>query len=130
MWNSYDLDEVRELFLDGPGLTYFSSEREGVIRGMDSLLDHHRGFGFLPGGDERASRLWVEGLEEDIFGDAAVLTGTWFFQSDVGSPEGPQKGPVTFVCVRRADGWKFVHMNFSEYGSTGADSSLSDSIQR
>jgi hypothetical protein len=125
MWNSYDLDQVRELFLDDERLTYFSSEREGVIRGMDALLEHHRGFGFLPGGDERDSRLWVEGLRADLLGEVAVLTGIWYFQS---SPEAemepeaeaeaetdPQRGPVTFVCVKDGGGWRFTHMNFSEY---------------
>lgn len=131
MWNSYDLDQVRELFLDDERLTYFSSEREGVIRGMDALLEHHRGFGFLPGGDERDSRLWVEGLRADLLEEVAVLTGIWYFQP---SPEGemepeaemepdaetepgtdPQRGPVTFVCVKDGGGWRFTHMNFSEY---------------
>jgi len=132
MWNSYDLDEVGELFLDDPGLTYFSSEREGVIRGMDALMDHHRGFGFVSGGEERASRLWVEDLAAASFGEAAVLTGIWFFQSDAESSETPQKGPVTFVCVRQADGWRFVHMNFSEYsppeGASSSDPSSGSAV--
>ena len=53
MWNSYDLDEVKELFLDDTRLTYFSSEKEGVIRGMEAVLEHHRGFGFVPGGESK-----------------------------------------------------------------------------
>lgn len=62
MWSSYDLDQVEELFLDDPRLTYFSSEKEGVIRGKEALLKHHRGFGFLPGGESRASRLWLDSV--------------------------------------------------------------------
>ena len=115
MWNSYDLNQVEALFLDDSRLTYFSSEKEGVIRGMEALLEHHRGFGFVPGGESRTSRLWLEGVEKDLLGDAAVMTGIWFFQSDGGSPDPPQKGPVTIVCVRVEGGWRFVHMNFSEY---------------
>ena len=37
MWNSYDLDEVTELFLDDPSLTYFSSEKQGSFGGWPPL---------------------------------------------------------------------------------------------
>ena len=63
MWNSYDLDEVNELFLDDPGLTYFSSEKEGVIRGMEAVLEHHRGFGFVPGGGSKRHPSMAGGVE-------------------------------------------------------------------
>lgn len=115
MWNSYDLDEVNELFLDDDRLTYFSSEKEGVIRGMDAVLEHHRGFGFVPGGEAKGTRLWLEGLNTDLLGDVAVATGLWYFQSEGGPPGEPQKGPVTFVSVWDSHRWRFVHMNFSEY---------------
>jgi ketosteroid isomerase-like protein len=115
MWNSYDLDEVRRLFLDDSRLTYFSSEREGVIRGMDAILEHHRGFGFVSGGVSKPSRLWLEGLETDTFGDFAVVTGLWYFQADAETDALPQKGPVTFVAVWTAGEWRFVHLNFSNY---------------
>jgi hypothetical protein len=113
MWNSYDLDQVEKLFLSDDRLTYFSSEREGVIRGLEELLEHHRGFGFVPGGNPGGTRLWVEYLRSDSFGDVAVLTGIWFFQGGEGDP--PQRGPVTFVTVRDSGQWRFVHMTFSEY---------------
>ena len=115
MWNSYDLDQVSRLFLHDSRLTYFSSEREGVIQGMEALLDHHRGFGFVPGGEEKGTRLWVDGLRVDLLDDAAVLTGIWYFETNPGSTEDPQQGPVTIVCHRTGEGWRFVHMNFSEY---------------
>jgi ketosteroid isomerase-like protein len=115
MWNSYDIDQVPNLFLDDDRLTYFSSEKEGVIRGMEAVLEHHRGFGFLPGGDSKPTRLWVEGLRTDLLGEMAIITGIWFFQSTEESAGEPQKGPVTFVCVREGGEWRFVHMNFSEY---------------
>jgi hypothetical protein len=115
MWNSYDLDEVSQLFLDDPRLTYFSSEKEGVIRGMEALVEHHRGFGFVPGGEERASRLWLEDLETDLYGDLALVTGLWCFRSEEAGAEDPQKGPVTIVAVWRSGEWYFAHMNFSEY---------------
>lgn len=119
MWNRYDLDRVGELFIADDRLTYFSSEYEGVIRGFQAILDHHRGFGFVPGGEDRGVRLWLEDLEEDRFGEAAVLTAIWYFQR---APEGsqldsepPQRGPVTFVCLETRDGWRFVHMTFGNY---------------
>jgi ketosteroid isomerase-like protein len=115
MWNSYDLDEVGRLFMDDDRLTYFSSEKEGVIRGMEALLKHHRGFGFQSGGDSRTSRLWVDGLTADLFGPTAVMTGIWYFQTDPTDSTTPQKGPVTFVCVSDGGRWSFVHMNFSSY---------------
>jgi hypothetical protein len=128
MWNAYDLDRVRELFLDDARLSYLSSEREGVIHGMEALLEHHRGFGFVPGGKEQPNRLWVEEVGVDLFGAAAVLTGIWFFQR--GAPVGsdlsgepaalPQRGPVTFVCVFQGGRWWFVHMNFSDYPTPGS----------
>ena len=56
MWNSYELDQVGELFLTDDRVTYFSSEFEGVIQGFDAVLEHHRGFGFTSGGAERGTR--------------------------------------------------------------------------
>jgi hypothetical protein len=121
MWNTYDLDRVGDLFLDEPGLTYFSSEREGVIRGMGALVEHHEGFGFTPGGTEQPNRLWVEDLGVDLFGHAAVLTGIWYFQrggdEDLAAPL--QRGPVTFVSLFRSGRWWFVHMHFANYPAPG-----------
>ena len=116
MWNAYDLDGVEDLFLDEPGLTYFSSEREGVIRGIAALMEHHQGFGFIPGGMEQPNRLWVEDLGVDLFGDAAVLTGIWSFRRGGEGAAGPvQRGPVTFVSLFRQGRWWFVHMHFANY---------------
>ena len=119
MWNSYDLDQVGELFLADERLSYFSSEREGVIRGYEAVVEHHRGFGFVPGGAETGSRLWLEEVGVERFRGMAVVTAIWYFQ---GGGEGerqpaspPQRGPVTFVCVLEEGRWWFVHMNFSAY---------------
>ena len=60
MWNSYDLDEVHGLFVADETVSYFSSERDGLIEGIDDLVAHHEGFGFRSGGAENASRLWLE----------------------------------------------------------------------
>ena len=114
MWNSYDLDRVGDLFLMDGRLSYFSSEFEGVIQGFEAVMEHHRGFGFVPGGEDLGNRLWVEGLTEDVLGETAVLTGIWFFQrADATAP--PQRGPVTFVAALSEGGWRFAHMNFGTY---------------
>lgn len=116
LWNSYDLNQVSALFLDDPGLTYFSSEVEGLIRGMEAVLEHHRGFGFVPGGADSGNRLWLEEIQVDEFRGAAVVTAIWYFSSAAEDAGPAQRGPVTFVCVPGEDGWRFVHMNFAEYG--------------
>ncbi|MGW8266418.1 MAG: hypothetical protein ACWGSQ_08625 [Longimicrobiales bacterium] len=137
MWNTYDLDRVADLFLTDDRLTYFSSESEGVIRGFDAVVEHHRGFGFARGGVDRGASLWLEGLTGDTFGDAAILTAVWYFQREEttavedsvgvrgdgsrgGEPAsvpvvGPQRGPVTFVSVLEQGRWRFAHMNFGNY---------------
>jgi hypothetical protein len=80
----------------------------------------------------------LEDLQVDIFDDAAVLTGMWFFQrapepdTGPGSPEEktdsaqvdvsePQWGPATFVCVEEDGQWRFVHMTFGEYRPDSGD---------
>lgn len=119
MWNSYDLDQVEELFLTDDRVTYFSSEFEGVIQGFDAVVEHHRGFGFTPGGEDRGTRLWVEGITEEVFGGTAVLTGVWYFErttpDEQATASQPQRGPVTFVCVLDQNRWRFAHMNFGNY---------------
>ncbi len=82
---------------------------------MDSVLEHHCGFGFGPGGVSKPNRLWLEGMQTDTFGDVAVMTGLWCFQSDGESDAAPQRGPVTMVAVWTAGDWRFVHLNFSNY---------------
>ncbi len=113
MWNGYDLDAVDELFLPDSTLTYFSSEREGLIRGIAAVREHHAGFSFASGGRETDTRLWLEQLGIDRFGDTAVVTAIWFFQR--AGEETPQRGPVTALCVRRDTRWRIAHMNFSTY---------------
>jgi len=111
-WNTYDLDQLEELFLNDNRLTYFSSEKEGAIIGFDAIRDHHKGFGFIPGGKEQPNKLWVEDLHFADFGTSVVVTGVWYFQK----PDAPkQRGPVTIVYIGQGDRFKIAHMNFSEY---------------
>ena len=113
-WNSYDLDVVDALFLTDDGLTYFSSEKEGVIRGKEAVLEHHVGFGFVSGGKEQENRLWLEDIGYDLFDTSVVVTGIWFF-AQAGETIPPQKGPVTFTLIWRDDKLQITHCNFSTY---------------
>jgi len=112
-WNSYDLDAVDDLFLADSSLTYFSSEREGLLRGIAAVREHHAGFDFVPGGRTSDTRLWLEEVGIDLFADSAIVTGLWYFTRT--GEEGVQRGPVTALCVRTPAGWRIAHMNFSTY---------------
>lgn len=114
IWNTYDLNQVDELFLQDSRLTYFSSEKEGTIIGIDAVRDHHQGFGFVAGGKDQPNKLWVEDLHSAEFESSAVVTGIWYFQRSDGTK---QRGPVTIVYIRQGDKFKIAHMNFSEYSS-------------
>jgi ketosteroid isomerase-like protein len=115
MWNSYDLKMVDALFLQDSRVSYFSSEKEGLIQGIDAVREHHEGFGFVNGGKSQQNKLWVEDVQIQNFGKVAVVAGVWYFQRTSDNPESVQKGPFTFVCVRQGEGWRLAHLNFSEY---------------
>jgi ketosteroid isomerase-like protein len=115
MWNSYDLTMADKLFLQDSRVSYFSSEREGLIQGIESVREHHLGFGFVEGGKSQENKLWIEDVQTSVFGTAAVVAGIWYFQRGSDDPENVQKGPFTFVCVRQGEEWRLAHVNFSEY---------------
>ncbi len=115
MWNSYDLAMVDRLFLQDSRVSYFSSEKEGLILGIDAVREHHAGFGFVDGGKIQKNKLWVEDVQIQNFGDVAVIAGIWYFQRGSEDPENVQKGPFSFVCVRQGEEWRLAHLNFSEY---------------
>jgi hypothetical protein len=115
MWNSYDLKNVDQLFLQDSRVSYFSSEKEGLIQGIEAVRDHHVGFGFVEGGKIQENRLWVEEVRINDFGEAAVVAGIWYFQRATDDVESAQKGPFTFVCVKKGTEWRLAHLNFSEY---------------
>ena len=114
MWNAYDLAQVDRLFLTDENLTYFSSEKEGAIKGIAAVREHHRGFGFVAGGKSSENRLWVEDLDTSDFGSAVVVTGIWFFRRATGQE---QRGPVTFVYVKHGGEFRLAHLNFGNYVS-------------
>jgi len=105
-WNNYELNEVRRLFVSDTSVTYFSSERAGLIHGIDSLILHHQRFGFVVGGKISENRLWLS----DVRYLPNAVTATWHFQRP-GADE--QKGPVSFVLKSVPQGFRIVHAHFS-----------------
>ncbi len=112
MWNSYDLNMVNELFLNSDQLTYFSSEKEGVITGFDEVVSHHEGFDFVPGGRSAQSRLWLEEVLITGSRENKVVTAIWFFSRPNGEV---QQGPVTIVYTPVDGRYRILHMNFANY---------------
>jgi ketosteroid isomerase-like protein len=112
MWNTFDLQEVDRWFLQSDQLTYFSSEREGLIQGIQAVREHYRSFGFVDGGSNPPTKLWLEDVQIQVYDSAAVVTGIWYFQRADGRL---QKGPVSIFYVNRNGNYKIAHMNFSNY---------------
>jgi hypothetical protein len=121
LWNTYDLALVDELFLVDSSVTYFSSEREGLITGIDAVRSHHEGFGFVFGGRPAEQDLWVENVHTTTLWPAAIVTGVWLFGDREGAPEEAQRGPFTFVYVQRGDSYRLAHLNFGTYLETSEE---------
>ena len=114
MWRRYDLDAVDELFLDGGAVTYFAADREGPIRGLDSVRDYHAGLGFVPGGFRPSGELWLEDVTISDAGESAVVTAVWHFGTRV-SREAAGRGPLTMVLMRDGSRYRISHVNFGNY---------------
>ena len=119
LWGTYDLDRVHNIFLRDDSLSYFSSEFEGQLRGFERIVEHHRGFGFVPGGDPRDTKIWVREVQIDQFGDAALIGAIWYF-GDPAAPDDAQRGPMTVFAVRTPSGYRIAHMHFATYEGEGA----------
>ncbi len=113
IWNTYDLSMVERLFLEDERVTYFSSEKRGLIKGIDSLLRHHEEFGFVSGGKDQPNRLWLEDTQIEAFEDAVIVKADWCFRR--GGSENVQRGPVTLVYVPFNGGHRIAHAHFSNY---------------
>ena len=118
IWNTYDLNQVDKLFLQDERVTYFSSEKEGAVIGIDAVREHHRGFGLVEGGKEQPNKLWVKDLHISAFGESAVVTGIWFFKRPDGTV---QRGPVTIVYVKQGEEFRITHMHFANYPQKNDD---------
>lgn len=115
LWNSYDLNLVDDLFLTDDTVTYLSSEKEGLTRGIDAVREHHRGFGFVEGGKVPENELWVEDMVANTYGSTAVVTGIWFFGDRSQDRETIQRGPMTLVYVLKGNDYRLAHLHFANY---------------
>jgi ketosteroid isomerase-like protein len=115
MWNDYNLSMVDKLFLTDDRITYFSSEKEGLIKGIEAVREHHTGFGFIEGGKIQDNKLWVEDLQANVYGSTAVATGIWYFRRGPEDSKDISRGPVTFVYVQEDGEYRLAHLHFSEY---------------
>lgn len=114
-WNTRDLARIDELFVTDSTVTYFSSERRGLIRGIDAVRDHHVNMGFVPGGAPAESELWIDGVTYRGGHEDVVVTATWYFGDRQAPRDSVQSGPMTAVYVAMGDGVRIGHMHFSEY---------------
>ena len=115
MWNTYDLTLVDSLFLTDARLTYFSSEKEGLIQGIEAVREHHVGFGFVAGGKHQENELWLDDLQTQTFGEVVAVAGVWYFRNASGDSTTTQKGPVTFLYVPVANTYRIAHVHFANY---------------
>jgi ketosteroid isomerase-like protein len=115
LWNTRDLARVDELFVNDSSVTYFSSEREGLIEGFAAVRAHHEGFGFVEGGTEPEQELWVEGVRSAVFGNVAVVGAIWQFGDRAAPPDSISRGPMTAVYTWTGDRYRIAHMHFAEY---------------
>jgi ketosteroid isomerase-like protein len=114
LWATYDLDLLPEIFYQSPTLTYFSSEKEGLIKGYRQLLPHHEGFGFVKGGKKPPVALWLEDIEIRINGETAMVAATWYNGDKTAPRDSVQHGPVTFVLLRNDQGAvRISHAHFA-----------------
>ncbi len=113
IWNTYDLSMVERLFIDDERVTYFSSEKRGLIKGIEALLRHHEEFGFVRGGKEQPNTLWLEDTQIEAYGDTVIVKADWCFRRN--GSEKAQIGPVTFVYVPSGDVHRIAHAHFSNY---------------
>lgn len=114
LWATYDLARVDDLFLADPRLSYFSSEKEGLMVGPSAIRAHHEGFEFVVGGRVPEQELWVDDVHVSEFGNIAVVGAMWHF-GDRASPGEASRGPMTVVYVDEGQGPRIAHMHFADY---------------
>ncbi|MEX2048216.1 MAG: amidohydrolase family protein [Gemmatimonadota bacterium] len=114
MWGRYDLAPLRELFIASDALTYFPSDRQELISGFDDVRNYHADLGFVVGGFQPESELWLEGVTISDFEESAVIGAVWYFGSRV-NPAAAGRGPLTMVLTRTSAGYRISHINFGNY---------------
>ena len=88
-----------------------------MLEGFERIVEHHAGFGFVPGGSNPERRIWVDEVRIVDFGDTALISAIWYF-GDPESPANAQRGPMTVVAVRTDSGYRIAHMNFATYAES------------
>ena len=114
MWRRYDLDRIEELFVADDALTYFASDREGLIEGIDAVRAYHADVGFVAGGFDPENELWLEQVTIADFGESAVVGAMWYFGSRV-NRQAAGRGRMTMVLTSTSSGFKISHLNFGSY---------------
>jgi hypothetical protein len=112
IWNNFNLDKIRKLFINDDRVTYFSSEKKGLIKGIEKLVEHHTEFGFVQGGKDTGNKLWLENVEIESFGEFVVVKADWIFQRKGSNIL--QRGPVTLNYIK-LDRYRIAHAHFSNY---------------
>jgi hypothetical protein len=110
LWRRYDLDQVGEVFLHDPSLTYYSADEDGMKEGFDAVLEYHSQQGFVPGGFRPENELWLENALLADFDDSAVVTAEWRFGNRV-TRDDAVGGPLTMVIVRTDAGFRIAHLS-------------------
>jgi ketosteroid isomerase-like protein len=110
-WNTYDLDQVERLFVPDDSVTYFSSEFDGLIHGIEAMRQHHLRFGFVSGGKTTGNRLWLTDVVTQWHGEVATVCAAWHFQRAGANTS--QHGPVTFVFVPHTNEYRIAHGHFA-----------------
>jgi len=117
MWRRYDLDQVDDLFLD-QDVTYFPSDQQGLIEGLDAIREYHAGLGFVAGGFQPENELWLEQVTIADFRDSAVVGALWYFGNRV-NRRAAGRGPLTMALTRTPSGFRIAHVNFGNYAPEG-----------
>ncbi len=116
LWETYDLNMLDDIFLQSDELTYFSSEKEGLMKGFKHLKPHHISFGFVEGGKAPEKALWLEKVETRIYEGSTMVGGVWYFGDKSLPKDSISKGPVTFVLIKNKEGdTKIAHTHFANY---------------
>jgi len=116
LWATYDLNMLDQIFYKSENLTYFSSEKEGLMLGYDEIIPHHAGFGFVAGGKSPERSLWLEDIEIRLYGSSAMVGASWFFGEKLVDKDSVQNGPVTFLLIKNEMGdARIIHTHFANY---------------
>ncbi len=121
LWRRYDLDQLGDVFLQDPALTYFASDAEGVIEGWEAVLAYHDERGFVPGGFAITDELWLDDPLITHFEDTAVVSAVWNFGKRL-QPAEAGRGPFSMVIVRTPEGFRVSHVNMANYPRSGSGS--------